>query len=133
MTILLNKSKESIEASEFLKNENLFASSVHCSYYSCIQLMRHILFNIQNEDENTFDNGQNINQAGSHNYLLSILTNDLKNHEIDIRTFRNQFRNIKDLRKNADYKQLVILEIDCNNAYNLALKINRTLKNIYSI
>ena len=133
MKILLDKSKYSLQASEFLKNEELFASSVHCAYYSCIQLMRHILFNFLNKDENDFDNSQSNNKAGSHQNLLNTIIYNFYSNNINANSLKNDFKDIKDLRKNADYKQIVILEKDCKNALNLALKINNTLHQNYNL
>ena len=131
MKILLDKSKYSLQASEFLKKEELFASSVHCAYYSCIQLMRHILFNFLNKDENDFDNSQSNNKAGSHQNLLNTIIYNFYSKNIYANSFKNDFRVIKELRKKADYKQIVILEKDCKDALNLALKINNTLHQNY--
>lgn len=36
MKLLLNKSNDNINASELLKNEELYAPSIHCAYYSSI-------------------------------------------------------------------------------------------------
>ncbi len=133
MKILLDKSINSLNASILLKQEEHYASSVHCSYYSCVQLIRHILFNKLELDEKSFDNGKNTNQNGSHNHLLSVLSEYLHKSNIDVISLKSDFRIIKELRKNADYKQIIVFQNDCNNAYNLALRINNSLKTIYSI
>jgi len=133
MDILLKKSASSLQASGLLKDEEHYASSVHCAYYSCIQLMRHILFNYYNEDETSFDSSENTNSAGSHIFLMNELTKRIPNRNFDSRNFKNNFRNIKNYRKNADYKQIVILPIDSNNAYKIALYINNTLKTTFQL
>ena len=133
MKILLNKSNENLEASIFLKDEEFYSSSIHCAYYSCIQLMRYIIFNIHNIDEEEFDNNQNITNIGSHNYLLNEIISHLQYDKIDIRSLKNTFRNIKELRKNADYKQIKILLVDCNNAYDKANNLNKSLKSFYTL
>lgn len=133
MKILLKKSASSLKASEFLKGKEHFASSIHCAYYSCIQLMRHILFNCYNENETIFDNSANTKSAGSHHFLMNELTRRIKSNNFDKNNFKQNFRNIKNYRKNADYKQIVISQVDSENAYNIALKINRTLKTTYQL
>ncbi len=121
MNILLDKAKQNAEASLFLKEEEYFASSVHCSYYSCIQLMNHILFNVFNVDEAAFNNNENIKNNGSHNYLINQIC--LKAPRLATNKFKNDFRNLKALRKDADYNQVKILKVDCENAIHLAQKL----------
>jgi hypothetical protein len=135
MKILLEKSKSSIEASSLLKQEEHFASSIHCSYYSCIQLMRHILFNIHNEDEAYFDRSDKVKSKSSHEYLLNQVVLNLHKlgAKVDLNKFRNNFRDIKELRKNADYKQIRIFERECNIAYAGAKYINHALKDTYNL
>lgn len=133
MNILLKKSTSSLEASSLLKDEEHFASSVHCAYYSCIQLMRHILFNCYNIDETIFDSSANTNSTGSHMYLMNELTKLIHGKNFEIREFKSNFRNIKYYRKKADYQQIVIFQKDSNNAYSIALNINRTLKKIHKL
>ena len=127
MDILLNKSKASLEASTLLHDEELYASSVHCSYYSTVQLMRHVLFNIFGEDENEFDNRKEVKSAGSHNYLINFFRNKITK-PISGRDFANGLRDLKELRKNADYKQKVILLSESKEARKLADITNNALK-----
>lgn len=43
--ILAIKSSENLKAAEFLiEPHRLFAPSIHCSYYACVQLIHHILY-----------------------------------------------------------------------------------------
>ena len=127
MRVLLDKSEESLEAANLLKDEELFASSVHCYYYSCIQLMRFILFYIYEIDEEDFDNRLTDN---SHNTLINEITNKIDYSVVNLNRFKADFRRIKYLRKDADYKQKLILKIDCNEAQKLARNISNTLKEV---
>ena len=45
MEILLIKSVDNYKAAKFLVENQYYNSSIHCAYYSCYQLMKHILFN----------------------------------------------------------------------------------------
>lgn len=127
MDILLNKSESSLEASTLLHEEELYASSVHCSYYSSVQLMRHIIFNNFGEDEIDFDNKDEVRNHGSHNFLISFFKNRIYT-SISKRDFGTHLRDLKELRKNADYKQKVILIGESRNAMRLSNIVNSALK-----
>ncbi|TAG53198.1 MAG: hypothetical protein EAZ27_11200 [Cytophagales bacterium] len=103
MKILFEKSENNIYASKILNDEELFASSIHCSYYSTVQLMRHILFNICNEDEKIFDNKLEVKNIGSHNFLITIFTKKLSTKGLKTQDFSKSMRDLKNLRKEADY------------------------------
>ncbi|TAH04942.1 MAG: hypothetical protein EAZ15_00310 [Sphingobacteriales bacterium] len=126
MDILLNKSKSSLEASTLLHAEELYASSVHCSYYSSVQLMRFVLFNKFEVEENEFDNRKEVKSSGSHNYLISFFRDKISKTIIP-RDFANNLRDLKKLRKNADYSQKIIIERDSLNARKLADITNNAL------
>ena len=40
MSKLKEKAKFNLSAAEILQENNLFAPSIHCSYYSCFQLLK---------------------------------------------------------------------------------------------
>ena len=133
MKILLNKSENSLKASELLMNEDFFASSVHCAYYSCIQLMTHILFNIHKVDEKEFENILKDTKGSSHEILQNEITKEFYNKEFNVKIFKDKFRTIKKLRVISDYKQMNVFKQDSQIARNSAIIINNILKNAYNI
>ena len=78
---LKNKSSENIEAADILNKNGLFSSSVHCSYYSCYQLMEHFL--LRETLRNQFDEFRRNNRNPPHScYQLMqhfLLRKELKN------------------------------------------------------
>jgi len=107
-----------------------FASSVHCSYYSCVQFMYHILSshcqksNRQISDE-SFD-GSKV-QGGLHNWLINTIFAEFGN-KMDANTFDELITDLQFLRVRSDYKNEVI-EIDhAISAKNTARKTLNVLK-----
>lgn len=126
MRILLDKSQSNIEAAELLHREEMYASSVHCSYYSSIQLMRHLLFNKFGYDDIEFDGRPEVQDKGSHNFLFGFLRTKIDPKES--RSYNIYLQQLKDHRKRADYMQIKILEVDSEKALSLATNLNSLLK-----
>lgn len=131
MKILLEKSEKNIEASNLLLQEEYFETSIHCSYYSCIQLMSHILFNVFDINEYDFINSNENKKNGSHNSLLNEITKRFPSQSTNVYEFKNDFKIIKDYRIKADYRQQNILETDSIKSIDKATKINNKLKEIF--
>ena len=129
MRILLDKSQSNIEAAELLHDEEFYAPSVHCSYYSCIQLMRHVIFNKFGEDEMEFDGRPEVQSNGSHNFLISYLRDKIDN-PVNGRSFSENIRRLKNHRINADYKQMNVLKGDSTTSLSLAKATRTILSNI---
>lgn len=137
--VLKRKSEENIEAAGYLINgdKQFCASSVHCSYYSCLQFIKHILnyncgINYGTQDEA----GKRYQNGGSHNYLFHELANQLRLKGISAEIIKNTDENLKTLkrnRKNADYTMKNIGECCAQKSYNLSIFISRQLKEQYKI
>ena len=71
MSFLKNKSEINFEAAKLLHQNYLFPAVVHCSYYSCIQLMKHIyLFKIKKTEDNLRQEIRKSRDKSSHNTLI---------------------------------------------------------------
>ena len=97
MSNWLYKSNTSLLAAEILTRD-FSNQSVHCSYYSCLQFIYHILFTQLNEEESDLNNGTRKNQyqnsllkklngspshLGTHAWLQGELYNSLKSRNVD--------------------------------------------------
>lgn len=132
--IILSKSEENLEVANFLHDENFFCSSVHCSYYSSFQLMLYVLYEYYNYSEQDYYNTNEVNNAGSHNYLINLIRNEIRKINKDsIRDFDNNIRDLKELRKNADYKQIKIFARDSSEAINKSEKIRGVITKTFSL
>lgn len=108
MSVLKSKSIESIAAAEILLKQNHANSSVHCSYYSCVQLMLHLLRNhfgkteLAIKDEG-IEGGKNEN--GYHNWLLNYIFKEFVTLDPrDAAKFNGIISALKKQRRIADYQ-----------------------------
>ena len=134
MSELKNKSEQNLISAQYLMSKACFASSVHCSYYSCVQLMLHILRSDLNKTEAEIDiEGQ---QEGSfHNWLQGQISFAFlgKNSFEDSRTVSSYFGQLKALRVKADYKNVEIKPKQAANSIETAKNIIKLLENNFTI
>lgn len=135
MCALLVKSSESLETAEFLYEEQYYNSSIHCAYYSCFQLLKHIVINILKE--NDYDTNVAAMGQGSHVYTINRVSNDIASKIEVYKKFRWLHREIfdlKDIRHKADYSLDLITESESRKAIQgLTKNIINALKLIYNI
>lgn len=132
--IILSKSEENLDVANFLHTESFFCSSVHCSYYSSYQLMLYVLYEYFNDSEEDYCKTNEVNNAGSHNHLINLIRNEIRKINNDsIRDFDSNIRDLKELRKNADYKQIKIIPKDSRDAIVKTEKIRGIIKKTFSI
>jgi len=133
MTFLKIKSDENLRAAEILISKNLLASSIHCQYYSCFQLMLDILHTSFNFDENSLrDRIENTIGKGLHVKYFNLFKSELSTRK-DPKFVNNLIADLKELKRNrtdADYSLVVIEELRCKNSQQLCLKIVKTLNEI---
>lgn len=107
MTWLKNKSEENINSADILVNNKLYAASIHCYYYACLQLIKYVLCHKLSVDYQEQDNAK----SDSHIFVIVKLYKILKRKNTK---YANEFdRNINDLkyaRVRADYKNVEIIE-----------------------
>lgn len=135
MCALLVKSIDSLKSANFLYEETHYNSSIHCAYYSCFQLLKHIVLNILNDVDYDFNvkNGR----QGSHIYTINKVGNDIAKDPVKFRKNRelkNKIYELKKIRTRADYDLDIISEKESREAVKgLAPEICQSLKNIYNI
>jgi uncharacterized protein (UPF0332 family) len=122
---LKNKSEINLTAAELLHKNNLYPSVVHCAYYSCVQLMRHIWTNKMGK---TFDELSVLtknSKEGSHELLINKVKTFLRSESLDDRAFNNSILQLKKLRVKADYEDE---QIDSTISHNSISLSNATIK-----
>ena len=128
MTKLKEKSEFNIDAAELLIKQNLYAPSVHCSYYSCFQLMKYTLKNIIGIDYEEQGNQIRLSKQNSHNFVIHAIGKEIKRRNpYDFRYFNNNIRELKALREEADYENVEILIDKSSMAYEKAKKLRLSL------
>ncbi|MEI9920032.1 MAG: hypothetical protein WDO14_14730 [Bacteroidota bacterium] len=136
MTELIDKSQQNIEAALALRTSlNLLAPSVHCAYYSCVQLMIDILIHdFEIPDDEIIDEAK-AHDMGTHEFASSKIFMDLKSKKEfqSANNFNNTVGRLRRKRNLADYKLFTVTPQTSKNAYEEALIINTILKKHYNI
>lgn len=110
MSNLKQKSGFNKDAAEVLFTQGLFAPSVHCSYYSCFQLLKYIINDFFGVDYDVQAIEMRSEKLGSHQYVIKYINTQLKTLT-DLKERRDFIRKIKDLkdyRLNSDYENISI-------------------------
>jgi hypothetical protein len=128
MGYLVKKSEQNNDAAKLLLSKDLFASSVHCSYFACFQLMKSHVKHILNIDYLTLDNRIKSKSKSTHKYLIGLMTN--KVHHVlsseDAHTFKTKLKELKQLRVETDYENIEITQEKSTKA----LELSETVRNI---
>jgi uncharacterized protein (UPF0332 family) len=115
MNYLKQKSKHDIDAAKFLIDNKHYTSSVHCAYYSCLQILKVICIK----------RGKIIiKNKPVHKQIIDYICAEIKDDK-DRRSFRNTIYDLKLFREKSDYEDVLISEKDADKAYNTAKKILR--------
>jgi uncharacterized protein (UPF0332 family) len=117
---LKNKSELSLGAAELLHNESFYPSVVHCAYYSCIQLMKHIWLNSMGKSEQDLKVINSSSNQGSHEILINQLKLFIKSKSQNDRDFNRDILILKRLRVNADYDDISIDYTKSNQSIGLS-------------
>jgi len=129
MSKLREKSKFNLEAAEVLINENLYAPSVHCSYYSCLQRIKSILPEYYAISFNQIDLNVRAGTENEHGYLIRFISKQIRETfgSDEYAKFKRDIGDLKEFRIHSDYKDIQITSDQSNKAYQKALDINRFL------
>ena len=110
MSKLRQKSDFNIDAAKLLIQEAYFASSVHCSYYSCFQLMKYTIKNFfsidyENQSIRISTSGQH-----SHQYVINYISGELVNFvgAEESRKFKRTIKDLKQFRLESDYENIEV-------------------------
>ncbi len=137
--ILRNKSVINYDAAFALKESPNYhhCSSIHCSYYSCFQAVKHIIINILGVDDSAIYSNRRIDPANiksEHEYVIEYVHRriiELDKLE-DAKAFKNKINQLKSIRTNSDYKEITIEKEQSDAAYCLASEVITTLKKTFS-
>lgn len=140
MGILKDKSGTSLSAADVLIKGGIFPPSVHCSYYSCLQLLLDIIHEDLAIDEDELDyKYENENDHGHklHNFYINLIYKVLDDKiafdettEEDVDKFYEDIMKIKGKRVDADYKRKQIGGKESSKVFVIAKSINEYLNSI---
>lgn len=132
---LLKKSEENRQAALKLWSvDSWYAPSIHCAYYSCVQLMIHILMVVGKKDHNVLETEISLSGGGSHVYYIKQVQELLvKNGRADKVKIFSEIKSLKSYREKSDYKPIAITYDDSEKATSLSDKIYHMLKTEFKV
>lgn len=126
MSNVKNKSEENFKATILLIDNNMYAASIHCAYYSCFQLSKYLLKNkcaIEYETQESNSKG-----IDSHSYIIRETSSKIDSiSHLAYLDFNCHISKLKKLRKKADYSTEAISKTEAENAYKCATEITTIL------
>jgi len=133
MNQLLVKYGQNQTAAEKLIHEHkLYAASVHCSYYSCIQLITYVLsYLIPGADAKQFAVDA-ANTKDSHRKLINKMSSELRAIEApknEINTFGSLINQLKSIRVRADYEEYEITERESKKVHEKSIQVIKIIIN----
>lgn len=125
MSKLRQKSDFNIDAANALLKQNLFAPSVHCSYYSCFQLLKYTIKDFFGVDYETQAVNISASKQKTHQYVVSYITNELVSLAgiVESQDFKRKIKDLKLFREESDYENIEVNSDKGNEAYNRANEI----------
>ena len=131
MSYILDKSKQNRYAAlKLYDTEKKYAPSIHCAYYSSIQLMIHVLLENGYTEQKI---SEDTKKESSHLYYIKETEALLKVKSLgDIKNF-SEIKNLKAYRTKSDYRNIEISSDDCDKAIKIADKVNGILNRVFKI
>ena len=125
MSKLRQKSDFNIDAASALLEQSLFAPSVHCSYYSCFQLLKYTIKDFFGVDYETQAVNISMTKQKTHQYVVNYITNELISLTsiIESRDFKRKINDLKQFRVESDYENIEVNSEKGNEAFNKANEI----------
>ena len=126
MSEFKSKSDYNFNAAKLLmRDHQLYAPSIHCAYYSCIQYMLHIIyFKSPNKVQIDYENLVR-NDNSSHKQAIKIIQLELidKNKNDDYKRFQKTILELKKSREESDYTRTQITQGKSSHSILLAESI----------
>lgn len=134
MAQLRNKSEFNTQAAELLIDSDVFAPSVHCSYYAVFQLIKH--FFVQYKEITYLELSKMNREDGrtSHKYLIEeyylYLSQDSECglDRREVRSLKRKTDDLRHFRVKSDYENLTINHDTANKALSISKEIIEELK-----
>ena len=134
MSYLKEKSNFNIDAAELLQNKSLFAPSVHCSYYSCLQLMKVAINEFMGIPFEELENQTGSMNTDTHNYIIKMIGDSIRNYSKEEHSiFGRNIKVLKQFRINSDYKNIQITTSESFKAIRIAKEIRSQLQETFHV
>lgn len=133
MANMKDKSVENLLSAELLVTNNKLSSSIHCYYYSVLQISKYILNNFCHTDYTTQKAAAKRYEHGSHNYVISTTGENIRSKKgaKQCSDYYSQINKLKLYRERADYDSEKIGSNFVNKSKKECDSIHTLLKDIY--
>jgi uncharacterized protein (UPF0332 family) len=131
MSKLREKSEFNIDASQLLIDNYLYAPSVHCSYYSCFQLMKFSMNDFFGISYDELRQRISVNTSGgTHSYVTNFFNTEVKkkNGIFEYRDFSRKIKDLKEFRESSDYDDVEITIDQSTRALQYASEIRQHIQ-----
>ena len=110
MSKLKEKSEFNINAAELLIANAYFAPSIHCSYYSCFQLLKFTIKNFNNIDYDILASNISSSRKNTHQFVIDYIARELIEYagREESRKFKLKIKDLKQFREESDYDNIEI-------------------------
>jgi uncharacterized protein (UPF0332 family) len=110
MSYLRQKSDFNLDAAKELISKEIYAPSVHCSYYSCFQLMKFSIndfFGITYKEQSSTIAST---KQSSHQYVINYILKELKEFDTrsEVQKLSRKIKDLKQYRVDSDYEDIEV-------------------------
>jgi len=136
LSFLKSKSEFNFDAASILIDNNCYAPSVHCSYYSVFQLIKHKFVRLKEISYKELSNKIIMDKRNTHKYLidefcLHLQSDSVKKMSIfDVRILKREIEDLKQFRNESDYDNIEIDYETSNKVLSLSSSILKRIKKI---
>lgn len=130
MGVLKDKSELSFKTAGFLIQEKYYNPSIHCSYYSCIQLMLDFFHEKLKISEKALEsearNFMNTNHKGHHMFYFKKMRDSLVAKgatPLEINSWHNDLSQLKEKREQSDYSRITCVPTEASLAKGKAKSV----------
>lgn len=124
MSLIKHKSEENLEAAKILNDNRKFTSSVHCSYYAILQMMKYAL---SEKCKISYEKQNEKREQDSHLYIRNEILYQLSDPTAKA-LIKRKFDAARTLRRKADYLEDKIEDEDSLGMYDEAKILINKLK-----
>src|SRR5690606_1663377 len=136
------KSNENLASAQLLTGEDLryYNASTQCSYYGCIQIIKHLLihkiYSSEAEIMIKFNDYKSQGKKGnSHAFYINEVYKRLKSdgYKSFAKTFNQKMFELKTLREISAYQEKLIIDTESEEALRVSRDLVKNLKSIYKL
>ncbi|NQU85752.1 MAG: HEPN domain-containing protein [Mariniphaga sp.] len=135
MSKLKEKSEFNIYAAELLIENAYFAPSVHCSYYSCFQLLKFTINDFFGIDYDSLASKISSSGKKTHQFVIGYVASKLVRYagREESRKFKRTIKDLKQFREESDYDNIEIGKDKGETALRKAKEIRNYLKTNFHV